>query len=668
MKYLGIDLGTANTYIYGFSGAGLPSPLILHGLADSSGSMATAVLYEDGKPILAGNAAEAEYYSQPALQSRRRLAIQFKPELALAEPVAMRACADFLRLAREAMPQGALEVETVVTVGMPSLAREDYSLNLRQCFVQAGWPEPSFARESDAALVSCLQSGSLNADDIARKCLILDFGGGTCDYTSVESLEVLQNGGDVLYGGRLFDDLFYQAFCRANPDFARESPDSPYAWHAHWLECRAQKEKFSDYMASNADSGKISLRIVWYDASAKKREAFLHNYGKEEFLADAENYCASPQLLAMLSPYVKRGGLSGHARDLLEGRQIGLASWLKAIMESVERRREVSCVVLTGGSSRWFFVPEFAADLFAAARIAPSHRGYEDIAFGLSMYPLLSVSQKRAEKLLREKLESFTASAAQIANGLVEKHARKIARFCSERIVDRDVMPALEAAQKESFTAAALEEKFAANIRADAGLREIVDGSSENLAREIQSGLNFAFRRWLNENGVPMAPGLQFPAQSIGQDFLKGITVKISRLDSLNLMSFTLQNILPIIAATATAGAIAHSGEPVSTVLGGGAAFGLTWLMARAAPRLLEQRKLPSFILSEGNRKKIAAKNREYIEKALLDSFGELRVQLALDIERRVRDALTAMLGSLSALNQVRAKESAQNRFVKENI
>lgn len=656
MKYLGMDLGTANTYFYIYSGSGTPAPLVLPGMSDDAGSMSTAVLYENGEPILAGNMAEAEYYSQPALQGRRFLASQFKPELSLADPDAMRACADFLSLAKKALPERLAAEKFTTTVGMPALAREDYKINLRQCFARAGWQEPDFARESDAALVSCLQSGLISADDISKKCLILDFGGGTCDYTSVESLEVLQNGGDVLYGGRLFDDLFYQAFCKANKDFAEEIPDSPYAWHAHWLECRSQKEKFSDFMAANESDAKISLRINWYDKAGKRREAFLHDYGKDEFLAAAENYSASPQLLALLAPYEKRGGLSGHARDLLAGKEIGLIAWLKGILESVERKREVSCVILTGGSSRWFFVPELAREQFPASRCLPSHRGYEDIAFGLSMYPLLLESRARAEKLLKEKVDTFIMSAARLANGLVEKHARKIARLCSERIVERDVMPVLEKAQKESMTAAELEEKFAENIRNDAGLHEVVKAGSENLSREIESGLNFAFRRWLNENGVPLAPGLEFPAHLIGQDFLKGISVKISRLDSLNLMSFTLQNILPLLAATATAGVIAHSGEPVSTVAGGGMAFGLTWLMARAAPKLLEKRKLPSFILNESNRQKIVNKNREYIDKALLESFEDLRGQLAVDIERRVKDAMSAMLGSLGALNQVNTK------------
>lgn len=656
MKFLGVDLGTANTYIYGMGAdpAILPTPVLLPGLSDQSGSIATVTLYEEGKPLTAGNVAEAEFYSQPGLQSRRRLASQFKPEIGLGDPEAIRAATDFLRICRDNLPERSLEAGTTVTVGIPALAREDFRINLEQCFESAGWPRPTCARESDAALVSCLQAGSLHVSDIGRKCLILDFGGGTCDYTTVESLDVLQNGGDILYGGRLFDDLFYQEFCRENPEFARDAPDSPYAWHAHWLECRTQKEKFSDFMAACKGEGAISLRIVWHNAAGASREAFLRDYDKDKFLRAAENYCASPELLAMLAPYQKRGSLSPQARDLLAGRTIGLVSWMRAIFESVEKRREVAKVILTGGSSRWFFVEALGRDVFVQARLVPSERGYEDIAFGLALFPNLAAAQKRASALLHGQLENFTALAVKKAGDLMEARARRIASLCSERIVSRDIMPALEAAQKESMTAADLEAKFAANIKNDHELLKIAEENSDALRRQIHDDLNFAFRRWLKENGVQLAPQFDFPARAIGQDFFDKISVKISRLDSLNIMAFTLEKILPVLAGAATAGAIAHSGEPVSTIAGGGAAFGATWLIAKLAPKFLENRKLPAFILNERNRKKIAEKNREHIEAALIAEFSEISAQLAVDIETRLKESLKAMLASLSALNQVR--------------
>lgn len=654
MKYIGIDLGTANTYVFGADGESIPRPLVLQGLSDDTGSMATVVMYEDGKALLAGNVAEAEYYSHPGLQGKRRLASQFKPEIALGENDAIEAATDFLRLLREALPAKTLTSDTVVTVGMPALAREDYRLHLRLCFEKAGWPRPGFARESDAALVSCLQSGILDADDIGRKSLIIDFGGGTCDYSSVERLDVLQNGGDILYGGRLFDDLFYQAFCAANADLARSDP-SPFAWHDHWLECRRQKEIFSDFIANDPD-GRLSLRLLWHDASGRKHEAFLHEYDKESFLRGAENYVASSDLLKILSPYSQRAGLSQEARDLLGGRQVGLLTWLRHMLEAVQRRREVSLVILTGGSCRWYFVRELAQDIFPGAKCVHSERGYEDIAFGLAVFPALTAAHARTEKLLRDQMVSFLTSATLLVGELVEKHARGVARLCSKRIVERDLMPILEAAQGKDLTAAQLDERMTAAIAADDALLPIAQKSAEELRREVQSGLNARFHRWLRENGVPLAPAFEFPASAVGHEFFQDISVKISRLDSINLMAFTIQKILPILAGTATASAIAHTAEPVSTVIGGSAAFGLTWLLARTAPKLLENRRLPAFILNDRNRKKIAESNERHIEEELLKSFANLREQMAVDTERRIRAALDATLGSLSALNQARMR------------
>lgn len=654
MKTLGIDLGTASTYMYSLkSGQRQPAPLVMRPVTDDAGSAATVTLYENGAPVLAGNVAEAEFYSQPQLQGHRRLASQFKPEIGLGEVEALKAATDFLAIMRANLPEGTLDSQTALSVGIPALAREDFRIRLGKCFQDAGWPTPEFVRESDAALVSCLQAGALHVNDLERKSLILDFGGGTCDFTTVERLDALQNGGDILYGGRLFDDLFYQAFCRSNPDFAREAPTSPFAWHAHWLECRNQKEIFSKNIASNPD-GKINLRMVWHDASGTAREAWLREYTRDAFLTDAENYRASAELLELLEPYKARGGLSAEARDLLAGRAVGLIAWLKNILVAVDNRRDVAKVILTGGSCRWFFVEDLVREIFPGAGIVASQRGYEDIAYGLALFPLLTSAREKTAKLLEESINEFSSHAIRRANALVEKQARAIASLCSERIVERDIMPVLEAAQKEGASAAALEERFSENIRKDAELKEIVAARSNALRQEIEQELNYEFRNWLAANGVPLAPKFDFPARVIGQDFLKEINIRVSRLYSLNLMGFTLQNILPIIAATATAGAIIHAGEPVSAAVGGGAAFGATWLVAKVAPKFLENRRLPPFLLNESNRKKIVEKNREHIDQVLQESFTDFREQLASDIERRFHETLSAMLASLTALNQIK--------------
>ncbi len=662
-RILGMDLGTSNTYLFAGSmdRASRPEPVVVPGVSDAAGSMATAVLYEDDRPILIGNMAESECYANP--KPGRVLRTQFKPELAHGGAEALRWMTDFLRLLGEALPGGTPPEGTKLYVGIPSLTREDFSLNLGRCFAAAGWPAPVFVRESDAALISSLQSGALDIDDLERRALILDFGGGTCDYTVLDGVDALANGGDPLYGGRLFDDLIYQAFCRRVPELAAGLAGSAYAYFFHWIECKTEKERFSKAMSAEAaeeapaaQEAGVSLHAVWYDAEGSRRDAWVHDYSREDFIRDAENYAASPQMLAMLAQYAGRGGLSGPARDLLEGRGIGLVSWLRELLGGLEGRREVGRVLLTGGSSRWFFVRALVKELFPAASCAMSRRTYEDIAYGLALYPVLAASRERVERLLKEQLPAFAAEAATAARALVEKSGRALARRCTQRMVERDIMPALEAAQGTPTTVAELEAAFERNIREDTALLDIVREKSDALRAELQRDLSLRFRAWLRENGVLLVPRFEVPAQAISADFFKGLSVRLSRLDSLNIMRFTLTAVLPLLAGTAAAGAIAHTGEPVSTVLGGGVAFGGAWLLGRAAPGFLEKRKLPGFLLNESNRRKIVEKNSAYIEKALNEAFAEVQADISDGMERRLRHALESMLGRLSVLNQVRCQ------------
>lgn len=667
MKNLGIDLGTTNTYVYGCAaftdGQGLsptPQPVVARPLSNEFGSISTVVMYEDGKPVLAGNVAEQEFYSNIEAQPRRYLASQFKPEIARGDSLVLRYTTDFLRLLRIAMDRE-VEADTRILVGMPSLSREDYAVHLARCFTDAGWPRPAFVRESDAALVSCLQSGVLDIEDMGKKCLILDFGGGTCDFTSVSNMDVLQNGGDLLYGGRLLDDLIYQTFAETDPLFAAEVPVSPYGWFVHWVACREQKEEFSNFInridvahpPAEEDSQTV-LHVAWFDKNAKRHDSYVHDYTKEKFLANAENFAASPELLTILASYRQRGGLSPIARDLLEGRQIGLVSWLREILLAVDDRARVSRVVLTGGSSRWFFVPEMMKRVFPQASCVASKRSYEDIAYGLALYPVLQASREKVQKLLNEHLGNFTRRAADIVRELVHDKTAGFVRLCSQRITEHDILPVLVAASQKSMTIEELEKGFLDNIHTDETLKEIARRKSLELSTDIQRDLDFSFRHWLKENGVLLTPRFEFPARDIGESFFRDLNVKL--LDELNIMKFTVNNLLPLLAGLTVGGAAAHGGEPISATLLGAAAFGATWIGARAVPGFMARRKLPRFFLNDAYRKKIVERNQTYIEKELTKSLQQIQRQLALEAEDRIRGALSGMLGSLGVLNQVQVQ------------
>lgn len=668
MKIIGIDLGTTNTYVYTAvadstqSGPDWlheePHPVIIPAIGDDSGSIATVVLYEDDKAIAIGNIAESEYNANISRQKRRRLATQFKPEIAQGDTAAMTWMTDFLRLLKENMPQGLLDADTTLYAGMPSLAREDFSINLGQCFFDAGWPKPVFARESDAALASCLQAGVLDIEDMERQCLILDYGGGTCDYTLVEGLTALRNGGDPLYGGRLFDDLIYQAFCNEDATFAKYVAHSPAAWQIHWIECREQKEKFSDLLNShaNADNPGFTLHASWLAANGQMRDSFIPGYTRERFTSAAENYSPSEGMLKMLACYEGRGGLSREARDLLEGRKQGLISWLRVILDTAADRRELAKIVLTGGSSRWFFVKKICKRLYPGAICVESARGFEDIAYGLALFPVLLASRQKVAALLKDKLPEFIKKSVERAREIVGAQTESVASMCSERIALRDIMPVLEEAQKHAMTIGDLEKKWEENIRSDSGLLEIVRQKSEATRMRIQEELRVSFNFWLRANGVLLVPRFEFPAQAIGEEFFDNLSARFSELDLFKLLRVGLLAILPIIAGAAAAHALAPLGEPVSIMAGISLTGGAAWLAAKTAPGFLEKRKLPPFLLTEKIRAKIVNQNRQSLEKELSREFAAAQKGLVQEVDRRLRDALKAMLGRLTILNQVKTR------------
>ena len=654
MKIIGIDLGTTNTYLYGVGkGDAAPAPVTLPRISDENGCIATVVLYQDDKPCLIGNIAESEYHTNRARLASRTLRSQFKPEIAHGGSEAMRWMTDFLHELRAALPDGVLEPDTRVYVGTPSRTREDFGLNLAQCFVRAGWPRPIFVRESDAAMISCLQSGAIDIDDIENEVLILDFGGGTCDFTLLESMDVLQNDGDPLFGGRLFDDLLFQVFCRDNALFREELPGSGCEYYIHWIQCKAEKERFSD-AAARDENCKVSLHASWRDAHGVRKDAYIHDYTREAFIRDAENYTATDGLLAMLGQYADRGGLSQQAQDMLRGKQIGLLSWFRSILHSIRDHRQISKVILTGGSSRWFFVRDMVKEVFPAASCGMSGRTYEDIAYGLALYPVLSESHAAVRLLLEEKAGAFADEACALVQRIFAKHARLAVRLCTERIVDRDIMPVLEEAQKIRKTVEQMELSFADNIRNDAGLLAVIEEKSEALRAEIEYELRQRFRAWLRRNGVFLVPRVTFPARALSRDFFDAISVKVSRLAFLNIMDFMATAVLPGIAAYAVAGAIAHTGEAVSAVLGGSLAFAGTWGLGKVARVFCGSGNCPNSSSRKRTAGRSLKKTRPYIEGALGKAFAEVQDGLADETEPENRHALASMLARLTVLNQVR--------------
>lgn len=660
MKILGIDLGTSNTYIYGtHRHSVVPRPVVPPRIGAADGCVETVILYEDDMPRLIGHPAESEYYANAAMRPRRSLRCQFKPETGEDGSEAVRWMTDFLRMLRQALPPDTLEQDSQIYVGIPARTRESFGPSLSRCFTDAGWPMPSLIRESDAAMISCLQSGAIELDDMEHSLLILDFGGGTCDFTLAENSEILQSGGDRLLGGRLFDDLFFQLFCRHNPGMAEQAKADNCEYYVHWVLCRAEKERFSKILQKDINST-VSLHLSWYDAQGTQKHAYLHDLTWQRIVSAAESYTASQPLLDMLHQYANRGALGSTASDMLQGREVALISWFKDMLYDIKKQKGVDKVILTGGSSGWFFARDAVHDVFGTDNIVMSPRTYEDIAYGLALYPMLLDTHLKIKTLLEDQSEDFSQRVAGIAQGIFEKHTKLAAQTCAERIASRDIMSVLESAQQSRKTVEEIEREISEKIRNDSGLLNIIRERTEAARTEIERELRQQFSRWLRENGVHLVPRLNFSARTLSTSFFDAVQVKISRLTLLNTMDVMVVAVLPGVAAFAVGEKmLLTTGEPVSAVLGGAAAFAGTWALGKFGKNFLRTKRLPQFLLNEKNREKIIAKNKEYIQEALGQSFQEIRQDLMEDARAKIRYSLKALLQRLTVLNHIRVERGA---------
>ncbi len=427
-------------------------------------------------------------------------------------------------------------------------------------------------------------------------------------------------------------------------------PKSPFAYYAHWVECKNQKELFSR-IVSDEKAAKASLLLPWYDRKGERFEAWVNDYGRDDFVANAEHFVATDELQAILSAYRNSGGLGVNASELLAGKEIALIGWLHGLLENVADRGQIEKVVLTGGSSRWFFVLDAAKRFFPAASVVRSGRDYEDIAYGLALYPALAVARERARELLDGKMEAFCAKETDEVRKLLASAADRLIIDSARRITERDIMPVLEGAKENRPTLQELEDAIDKSIREDGDLYVMFRRAGQNLAGEIRRKVDGDFKHWLVENGVPLTAGIQIPDEAVNLDFFDGLATGILRPEDLD--KFLVTRLLPLIGGLTAAGLIAHTLEPVSTIIGGGAVFGGTWLLGRYAPFVMRNRKIPAFMLGDRIRPKITAKITRHIEEHLHKAFDRLEENLATEIGKRLRASLESMIANLGIFNQI---------------
>jgi molecular chaperone DnaK (HSP70) len=214
----GLDFGTSKTAIT-LAQTGVINPQVVEVAVDGQHDrIATCVLRFD-KQVFVGQAAEQEFLAEhdPAVRARMEFFSNFKPHI--------HQSADYRKIAGEFMTalrsaDGlAQELErhfadAIVAAGCPvSWIASGAQQTLLRLLKEAGFPA-AFAVPEPVGAAFHFLGARLKAQDFHNTIVVIDWGAGTFDMTALRAgriqVDAANNWGSTLYGGRLFDDLFYQ--------------------------------------------------------------------------------------------------------------------------------------------------------------------------------------------------------------------------------------------------------------------------------------------------------------------------------------------------------------------------------------------------------------------------------------------------------------------------
>jgi molecular chaperone DnaK len=532
---LAIDFGTTNSYFCKCP-ADQISPV---GVDFGTGrdGLPTAVLYRGDREPLVGEPALHEY-GEASSEERRgyQLRTQFKPDIG-ASTEAARAATDFLRTVVVQAQRQHIALDPTrheVIFGVPSEAQTPFRAKLAQIAAAAGYGDVRLMDEPKGALLHHLWHKDFSPEEAQRGILVIDFGGGTCDFAFLQSLQVSHSWGDMELGGRLFDDLFFQWFLEQNPSALKAMEKAGDTYYVHSYLCREVKEFFSLTMARDRFE-KASKSVGRYGS--------LRGMDWPGFLARAQQYVPSPTFVRhMESMGIRAGRLriadcglrieptstnpkSEIRNPKSEQSAIDLLDWFRTTLshgltETGIDPHTVSRVILAGGSSQWPFIADVVTDTLEIprARLMRSDRPYAVIAQGLSILPALQKKFDETRDRLRNDLPHFCrARVRPLVETVTDNYIAGVAADMTSEVFDKTIRPILEDFRHKGGSVKGLRESIAAQVRANEGaLRDIIESRMRTLRLGLPGQLNELLRDWFGSYGLsvgekPLEEAQQMP-------------------------------------------------------------------------------------------------------------------------------------------------------------
>jgi hypothetical protein len=671
---LGVDFGTTKTY-FSKCPADDPSPTSVD-FGDGKDGIPSAILYRRGKEPLVGQTALDEYgEAAPSERAQFRLVTNFKADLARSEE-ARAAAADFLAAVLYDARKQRLDVEPKtrqVLFGIPSEADDLFRMALEETAQCAGFGTPFLVDEPKGAVLHHLRQRDISVDQALEGVLVVDFGGGTCDFAFLERGRIVHSWGDMLLGGRLFDDLFFQWFLEQNPglESSLETRGDAYFVRSHL--CREVKEFFSRSMAR--DRGAPVSKV-------------LHGYGSfvdlswEEFRRRGESYRPSHSFLNFYEETLSAIRKSGHspsdqipernemysrAAEPLLWKEFDLFGWFRESLLSGLHERgivpgRISLAILAGGSSLWPFVGDILREELPRLddqAIVRSDRPYSVISLGISLLPALKKRFARTRQALKDELPRFLEEL--VAPALAKRCAwieEKMALLVTDLFFRKEIRPLLEDFRKTGGSAESLRRMIEART---AAAEPVFQKHFEEQAHRLLAGIREETREllseWFSLNGIALPRrelSVAFPPEDSAEPLLSfespGMDGMLDVVGTVILGIFAAGGAL-LCGGSGTALVVSGPvGMAVGGVLGASAAYLLARYGKERMKEMVEGLEMPpriaAFLLDE---KRIASLEKELA--VALKKHLELRLApLRKQMDERI---LSLVLEEMDALNEI---------------
>ena len=661
-KILAIDFGTTHSY-FTICPEEETKPEAIDFGSPSQHGLETAVLYRKGTKFLVGNTAFQEYgIALPEERNCYKICMQFKPDICDSEE-AYKNAYDFFSGVLSLRPDLLANVSQVF-IGVPCEASSEFRQKVKEIVQKAGYGENIITKEEPkGALIYHVYNGDISPEQGLGNVLVVDFGGGTCDFAFMQNGRPLYAWGDMELGGRLFDDLFFQWFLDENPKMLEQIQRQNEEYYVLFYESRKAKEHFSDFMRQTKTQGKASALIGNYGV--------IRDMTWSEFLERARNYKPSAVFLKWMEMTKSNYNLY---QKTLKNQTVDLIKWFKdKLAEGIRQygiQDKIELVILAGGSSQWIWVSEIVKEQFGNIRIIQSNRPYAVISEGLSLFPALQRKHKQVQKELKKEKEKFIKKqlipeVKKIINDFVSDTAKSV----SIEVYDR-IFPVLKEFREKGGTINALTTQLASSIKdAQPSIEGKLREKTEPFSKQLSVKTTQRIRDWFKEYDL-----------FISEVEIKDLTIKDVNISNSVELGFTVFDWIMAITITIITACVCGGADmaliasgPIGLLIGGligicakkgadkiGAMDAAKWVIkklikfesVKSTLVSIEEHiplRLAGFVLTEKRMKSLQndleKHIREEIKKKLKDKENEIENFLTKHIDMAIE--------ALSEINQV---------------